>query len=280
MCGGNARMISGPMIRYIICIVFLVLAGTACTQETPYPNVVVEAGAMENGETGLVGWRSAPLASSPSVHRLVPVDAAFDGAVSWGIYTEAQAPKAAALEAVREQGMMRPKVMAQAKADREAVALIESAEEAGIYSVVVDGKLGERPARAILLIWHGNYGEPKGTPPRVGVTGFMAPRGAFEAMGGLAVPAVRMNFVTMRKDADMNLEGDLDPKEAAERLTHLFELWAVYHVEQLADQLALMQTLAIQQRTLSAMQSTANGMADCGGDCDMTIGPDGGLTTD
>jgi hypothetical protein len=229
-------------------------------------------------------YKAGALASKHEAtsYRIVPDNDVFDGASAYFVQIDERKPKRAAIKALKREGMRSAKVVSMSEVDRKALQSIDPDKKATVFAIMLEGKIDGRPARAIGYVWYGSAGHAEGEPSNSGVSMFQAPTPAFEALGGMAIPGVLWLGGTCKEDENMLEDGRLPPKQATKKLAVFFNSWMVNYVtNQMAMTMMMGQTMAIQQQTLSNMQSYNNAMAACGGagDC-MVMGADGSWTAD
>lgn len=262
--------------------VFALLVNLAGCAPASYPNSVPKATQYEDGRYGLEGWKHLGEGRNDAVRsRIVPEERAFRGAISYFMQVDTSNPATAAKRAVRAEGLRGPRVLARTTLDPDISKHVEPDPEGRIHSVMLEGRLNGRDARAIAVVWYGSYGHAEGEPSNSGVHVFMAPKDVFEAMGGYAVVAVR-HFGAV-SSGRMDRDGRLRPKVATTKLNDVMAHWVVGYVEQMmVMQMMMGQTMAIQQQTIDHMMSYNNALSTCAGldNCSIQMDGTGGWYAD
>jgi len=271
-------------MRFLI-IGLMTAALSACSvQTTEYPNWPTKHATTESGMHSLENWVENVGPCEDLKYCIVPSADAFQGSVSWFQQVDQDNPKKAAKTAARDQGLKSISVLATARVDQVSLKAIEPDENGTAYAVMLEGKLKGRDARAIMLVWYGRYGHAEDDPASSGVHAFMAPKPAFEALGGMAIPGVRWFGGGTADDEDMREDGELSPKAATKKLASFHAAWAAAqgNTDLIAQQMLFnmqMQTMQIHQQTINQMQSYNNALSACGGlDCSMSMNGDGTWT--
>lgn len=247
--------------------VILILLATPCNAKTTYPDMPAVAQLYANGVSGLAGWHSATEAGAGTSDRIVPDDPVFDGAVSWSMQIDEQDLRRATLTAAESENFTVEKFLAVTPIDQEkTLAYIEPDPNGDAVVVMLEGKLGTTPARAIMLVWYGTYGLAKGAAAVSRVYAFIAPTPVFEALGGPDIPGVRRFDATTQPDSTMLADGNLTHAAATQKLALFFHDWVAVQVLGTSTD---GQATEHQSRTIHYLQNWNNALPVCTrkGDC-------------
>lgn len=260
-------------MRALVFSLILCFAGGlgACGQAT-LPALEPELAEDKAGRMGLAGWRHVEDGQLREV--MEPRKRIYEGARTYFVQVDARDPQAAAKRAAAQGGLRHARVLSTTLLDPEVSRHVEPDPEGRINSVMLEGKIGGKSARAIALAWYGSFGHAEGEPSNSGVYVFMAPDNAFEALGGYAVLAAR-NF-SAEVTGSTRAQGSLRPRAATQALNKIVAEWVVLYVQQqMVMQMMMGQTMAIQQQTLNQMMTYNNAMSTCAGMDNCSVEMDG-----
>lgn len=245
-----------------IAVLFLALLFAACGQAEPYPDQVPrldEAGQLE-------AWSQI----RADKYMIAPDHTAFEGARSFFVQVDQSDVRRAARVALQDEGFGNPNLIAHREIAQDAVQAVDPDGQARAEVLFYAGRLGGQDANAIVVSWYGAFGHLQGEPSNTGVAVFMAPQGAFEALGGFAVPAVRW-YRVVASGEDAGKQGRRPPQEQATELARFVEQWVV---AMLSEQALASQTMATQMQTLHMMRTWNDSMSACAGEPNCAITPD------
>ncbi|MEO1322290.1 MAG: hypothetical protein AAFV59_04700 [Pseudomonadota bacterium] len=236
----------------------------ACAKDLPNQRAVL----IEDfdGKKYLEGW-SARSPTSPKMYdRYAPDNPVFQGAETWKIPIEDGDLRRGTLSAFRLAGMKAPKIIAFAYGNPAAMDVLDSHPDANMASVMVEGRINGAVARGIAInIFGSSTTEP---PTTATVQAFMAPKPAFEALGGMAVPGVWWFLGVTSPDENMLEDGRLPPDEAVTKLNGFFAAWIEHYIVPLMSM-----TMQMQMQSIQNMQSWNNAMNACSGDPGCSVVP-------
>ena len=228
------------------------------------------------GNAYLEGWAARAPTAEAMYDRYEPDNAAFKGAETWKIPVDDSDLERATLSAFDLAGMEAPKIIAFAYGNPAAMDVLDSHPDAKMASVMVEGRINGAAARGIAItIFGSSTNEP---PTTATVQAFMAPKPAFEALGGMAIPGVWWLMGVTAPDENMMDDGTLPPDHAVEKLNAFFAAWIEHYVLPMMSM-----TMQIQMQSIQNMQSWNNSMNACAGDPNCSVVPmndgSGGWTT-
>ncbi|MEL6828315.1 MAG: hypothetical protein AAFN91_18865, partial [Pseudomonadota bacterium] len=208
--------------------------------------------------------------------RYAPDNSVFAGAETWKIPVEDGDLKRGTLTAFRAAGMTAPRIIAFEYGNPSAMDVLDSHPDANMATIMVEGRINGAVARGIAInIFGSSTTEP---PTTATVQAFMAPKPAFEALGGMAVPGVWWLLGQTAPDENMLDDGTLPPDEAVTKLNSFFAAWVQHYVIQMMSM-----TMQMQLQSIQNMQSWNNSMNACAGDPNCSVVPmndgSGGWTT-
>jgi hypothetical protein len=215
------------MKRIVAALAAIVLVASPAFAQGGLPNLVAVRTIGSDGKPTLAGWRSVAVPKAATglrySARLEPSSAAFSGARVFVVSLGEADAVSAARKAAAAEGFETTKVLAEKTAPQAVVDRLEKGSK--VTAVMLEGRLGGRPARFVGHVWYGAAGEPDGKAAS-GVHAFVAPEPVFVALGGFAIPAVLFLNAKATPDSIMAEEGSLAPEDATAKLASMFAQWA------------------------------------------------------
>jgi hypothetical protein len=255
------------MFRYVFS--FLISAAVAMPiyagATDSLPNQPARPIEDSDGVRMLSNWSVASVTSPHMKRRELPENPAFKGSEIWLMDVDEKPFDAVTKRTFFSAGMQDVSLLASARCNPNAVAVLDSDDQAHCYAVMVSGKLSDKDARGIALIL---YGSLDGSPMSSTVHAFMAPKANYEALGGFAIIAAKWLEASAAPDENMLLEGRLEPQAAVNRLSLFFSAWVEHHVIPMMAMSMQMEAQSIQQ-----MQSWNSAMNACGADPSCSVSP-------
>ena len=191
------------------------------------PDVTAVRTIGADGKPTLEGWSSTEPPKDAGILRyslhIEPRAKEFAGAKTFSSALRGADAVAAAKKAASVEGFETTKVLAEGKVKPEVMTRLEKGSWA--TSLMLEGKMGGKPAKFIGTVWYGAWGEKDGKA-NTGVSGFAAPDAVFKALGGYAVPAILFNNARATANTKMSVGGGKPPQQQVTELSDLFAGWA------------------------------------------------------
>lgn len=231
-----------------------------------YPNIPAQT-AKIGEETTLVGWTPAPVKRRGVNGRLQTQMPQFKDAVVWYEPIRTRNLDQAVLKSARREGMYNIEFLSERDIDPNVLKKLgdqHAAREGKVY--FVQGRRQGRASTGIFAVWYGSKRAADREPLQAGVHGFIAETGAFKALGGAKVLAVRYFMETSAADENMRDVGKLSPRASTAYLKRAFEAYGANFEGMLEQQMAnamMIQAMGIQMQTIQNMQSYNMAIMNC-----------------